>query len=147
MGADPRPGDACATRAIDVLLPRSPKAPGLARAAARELCERLTLSDSRCQILLVLVSEVVTNAVKYSDGPRQTGIAFRAAEIEGGAVRIEVHDDGTGFQPQPRDPSKADGGWGLHLIEQESRSWGVETSAGTRVWFELGEAADASDPD
>jgi anti-sigma regulatory factor (Ser/Thr protein kinase) len=140
MGADSRPGDASATQRIDVLLPRSAEAPALARAAAKELCERLPLSDSRCQILLVLVSEVVTNAVKYSDGAREAGIAFRAAEIDGGAVRIDVQDGGTGFQPQPRDPSKADGGWGLHLVDQESRSWGVDASAGTRVWFELGDA-------
>jgi anti-sigma regulatory factor (Ser/Thr protein kinase) len=140
MGADPRPGDVSATQTIEVLLPRSAEAPALARAATKELCERLPLSDNRRQILLVLVSEVVTNAVKYSDGAREAGIAFRAAEIGGGAVRIDVHDGGTGFQPQPRDPSKADGGWGLHLVDQESRSWGVDTSAGTRVWFELGDA-------
>jgi serine/threonine-protein kinase RsbW len=138
MGADPRPSDASATQAINVLLPRSAAAPALARAATRELCERLPLSDNRRQILLVLVSEVVTNAVKYSDGGRDGGIAFRAAEMEGGAVRIDVHDGGTGFRPQPRDPSKPDGGWGLYLVDQESRSWGVDTSAGTRVWFELG---------
>jgi anti-sigma regulatory factor (Ser/Thr protein kinase) len=119
------------------LLPRSAEAPALARAATRELCERLPLSDSRCQILLVLVSEVVTNAVKYSDRAHEGGITFRAAEIGGGAVRIDVHDGGTGFQPQPRDPSKPDGGWGLYLVDQESRSWGVEAAAGTRVWFEL----------
>jgi anti-sigma regulatory factor (Ser/Thr protein kinase) len=139
MGADPRPSDASATQAIDVLLPRSAEAPGLARAATRELCERLVLSDGRRQILLVLVSEVVTNAVKYSDGARDAKIGFRAAEVRGGAVRIDVHDGGTGFQPQPRNPSKPDGGWGLYLVDQESRSWGVDASAGTRVWFELGD--------
>jgi anti-sigma regulatory factor (Ser/Thr protein kinase) len=139
MEADRRPSDATATQAIEVLLPRSTEAPALARAATKELCERLPLSDSRCQILLVLISEVVTNAVKYSDGARKAGIAFRATEIGGGAVRVEVQDGGTGFQPQPRDPSKADGGWGLYLVDQESRSWGVEASEGTRVWFELGE--------
>jgi anti-sigma regulatory factor (Ser/Thr protein kinase) len=138
MEAGRRSGDARATQAIGVLLPRSTEAPALARAATKELCKRLPLSDSRCQILLVLVSEVVTNAVKYSDGAGETGITFRATEIGGGAVRIEVQDGGTGFQPQPRDPSKADGGWGLHLVDQESRSWGVDASAGTRVWFELG---------
>jgi anti-sigma regulatory factor (Ser/Thr protein kinase) len=140
MGADPRPSDATATQAIDLSLPRTAEAPMLARAATRKLCERLPLSDSRCQILLVLVSEVVTNAVKYSDGARDAGIAFRAAEMGDGAVRIDVYDGGTGFQPQPRDPSAADRGWGLYLVDRESQSWGVDASAGTRVWFELGDA-------
>jgi serine/threonine-protein kinase RsbW len=140
MGADPRPSNASSRQTIDVLLPRSAEAPALARAATKELCGRLPLSDGRCQILLVLVSEVVTNAIKYSNGERDAKIALRAAEIEGGAVRIDVHDGGTGFQPRPRDPSKPDGGWGLYLVDQESRSWGVDASAGTRVWFELGEA-------
>jgi signal transduction histidine kinase len=85
----------------------------------------------------VLVSEVITNAVKYSDGARGAGIAFRAAEIGSGAVRVDVHDGGTGFQPQPRDPAQPDGGWGLYLVDRESRSWGVDASSGTRVWFEL----------
>lgn len=138
MGADRRPGDATATQAIDLSLPRTAEAPGLARAAARKLCERLPLSDSCCQTLLVLVSEVVTNAVKYSDGAPDMGIAFRAAELGSGAVRIDVHDGGTGFHPQPRDPSRPDGGWGLYLVDQGSRRWGIDASAGTRVWFELG---------
>lgn len=108
----------------------------MARAATRDLCERLALSGGRCQTLLVLVSEIVTNAVRHSDGPREADISFRAAQAGERAVRIDVNDGGSGFEPIPRDPSIADRGWGLFLVERESRRWGVDASRGTRVWFE-----------
>jgi anti-sigma regulatory factor (Ser/Thr protein kinase) len=121
--------------ASDLSLPRSPQAPRIAREATRELCERLELSGSRCQTLLVLVSEIVTNAVRHSDGPRDEEIAFRAEQIGPAVVRVDVVDGGSGFEPTPRDPSRPDGGWGLYLVDRESQSWGVEASSGTRVWF------------
>lgn len=140
MRADRGAGKSSTGHAIDVSLPRTAEAPGLARAVTRQLCERLAISGSRCQTLLVLVSEVVTNAVKHSDGPREARIAFRAAATAEGAVRVDVEDGGSGFEPAPRDPSAVDRGWGLYLVDRESRSWGVEAAGGTRVWFEMATA-------
>ena len=31
----------------------------------------------------------------------------------------------------------ADGGWGLHLVDQVAQRWGVHEGS-THVWFELG---------
>jgi anti-sigma regulatory factor (Ser/Thr protein kinase) len=123
------------TPAIDLPLPRSVQAPGIARSATRELCERLELSGGRCQTLLVLVSEIVTNAVRHSDGPHDADIAFHAALEGSGAVRVEVNDGGSGFRPVPRDPAKPEGGWGLFLVDRESSAWGVDSRRGTSVWF------------
>ena len=53
-------------------------------------------------------------------------------------VRVEVADDGGGFEHAPRshesDPAS---GWGLYLVEQVADRWGLDHDAGGRVWFEL----------
>jgi len=61
-----------------------------------------------------------------------------AMRVAGRTIRIEVHDGGTGFTPagHPK-PRGADGGYGLYLVERLASRWGVDTRAGTRVWFEL----------
>lgn len=143
MHADGETGRRHATAAaIDLSLPRAAGAPGMARAATRELCDQLGVDDGRGQTLLVLVSEVVTNAVKHSDGPPDTAISFRAAQVSPQAVRVDVMDGGSGFRPMPRDPSRPDGGWGLYLVDRESEGWGVDSSRGTRVWFVFRMAAE-----
>jgi hypothetical protein len=52
-------------------------------------------------------------------------------------VRVEVIDSGSGFAPEPRDPARATGGFGLFLVDTQAARWGVDREGGTRVWFEL----------
>jgi anti-sigma regulatory factor (Ser/Thr protein kinase) len=82
----------------------------------------------------LLLSEVVTNAVRHGEGDR-VRILIDAAQD--GELRCEVMDEGHGFVPKARDkPSMVEGGWGLHLVETLSRRWGVREGS-THVWFEL----------
>ena len=88
----------------------------------------------------LLISEVVSNAVKHGDGPV---VRVLLDGVQGGELRCEVTDEGHGFVPKARDkPSTALGGWGLHLVETLSRRWGVREGS-THVWFELAAAPDA----
>jgi signal transduction histidine kinase len=88
----------------------------------------------------LLISEVVSNAVKHGDGPV---VRVLLDGVQGGELRCEVTDEGHGFVPKARDkPSTAEGGWGLHLVETLSRRWGVREGS-THVWFELAAAPDA----
>jgi anti-sigma regulatory factor (Ser/Thr protein kinase) len=130
---------------IELELPRGPEAPSLARAATREFCDKLEVSDGSCQTIVLLVSETVTNAVKHSTAPNDAGIQFRLQERPGGAVKVEVNDGGSGFEPAPREQSQADRGWGLYLVAKESLRWGVESDSGTLVWFEVAASARRSD--
>jgi anti-sigma regulatory factor (Ser/Thr protein kinase) len=117
---------------VIVDLPRTPRAPGQARAVLDDLSG---LDPSRVADAKLLVSELVTNSVKYG-GDGQVRLVVRSEDS--GRLRIEVVDHGSGFVPQPRDrPSTEVGGWGLHLVESLTDRWGVHEGS-THVWFEMG---------
>lgn len=128
-------------RALCISLEQTPRAPGLARAAVTGFSDGHEIPPARVATLLLLVSEVVTNAVIHSSAPAPTEILLRARMVDSGAVRVEVTDGGEGFLPVPRDPDHPGGGYGLYLVEQEARAWGVDREGGTRVWFELASTA------
>jgi signal transduction histidine kinase len=51
-------------------------------------------------------------------------------------VRVEVCDDGPGFEPVERPPG-VNGGFGMVLLRSLADRWGVAIDDGTCVWFEL----------
>jgi serine/threonine-protein kinase RsbW len=117
-------------------LKRSVRAPAIARAAISEQLEEFGVDGSYGQTVVLLVSEVVSNAVRHSSGPEEAPIAF-AASIGPNGVRVAVTDAGVGFTPRRRDPAQLSDGYGLYLLEKAATSWGVEDIDGTTVWFEL----------
>jgi anti-sigma regulatory factor (Ser/Thr protein kinase) len=112
------------------------EAPSLARAAIAGFSEDREMGERTLATLTLLVSEVVTNAVIHPDVEPPADIQLRA-RIADGVIRVEVTDEGSGFEPTPRDPTRPDRGYGLYLLEQQAMRWGVEQRAGTTVWFEL----------
>ena len=120
---------------IELQLDSGPTAASEARAALAVLdgkADANVLEDVK-----LLLSEVVTNAVRHSASPRDAKIGL-AVSLLGDAVRAEVIDAGHGFEPVPRGtPRDAVGGWGLHLVDRIARRWGVDTGTPARVWFEL----------
>jgi anti-sigma regulatory factor (Ser/Thr protein kinase) len=133
-GESSRSADA---RALRISLEHTPNAPSLARAAIAGFSEGTDIAPTRRATLLLLVSEVVTNAVIHSGAPAHAEITLSARVTDSGAMRVEVIDAGDGFTPMARDPSRPGGGYGLYLVEREARTWGVDREGGTRVWFEL----------
>jgi anti-sigma regulatory factor (Ser/Thr protein kinase) len=116
---------------LSVELPRTAEAPFLARRALADLDGRLdpdVLPDVR-----LLVSELVTNSVKYGgDGPVRLEVSASDEH-----VRAEIIDQGVGFTPVKRnDDLDRVGGWGLHLTQRLTTDWGTYEGS-THVWFEI----------
>lgn len=104
---------------------------GQARRLARRALSRWGLDELTDQLEL-LVSEVVTNAVRYAERP----ITLRLLRTD--VLRCEVGDDVPQL-PRLRQARPSDeGGRGLYLVNRMARRWGAtRLSMGKVVWFEL----------
>jgi two-component sensor histidine kinase len=78
------------------------------------------------------VSELVTNSVRHAGLGPGDRITVRLW-IDNDSVRAQVAHPGSGFVPPDRV-----GGWGLRLVEELARQWGIDGSpTETVVWFEI----------
>lgn len=104
---------------------------------ARDLAERALAEWSLEQLaftVCLVVSELVTNAVRYSDGD----IGLRLI-LDGPVLVCEVTDDSS-TAPHLRYAEEVDeGGRGLYLTWQVSRRWGTRPEPrGKTIWAEIG---------
>jgi anti-sigma regulatory factor (Ser/Thr protein kinase) len=122
--------------ALALDLQRDAGAPARARAAVTDWSQRQEVAPTQLQMLVLLVSEVVSNAVLHSKAPNDAAISLRAT-LEGEAIRVSVSDAGEGFTPKRRDPGRITDGYGLFLLDKIASRWGVDAKGATSVWFEL----------
>ena len=97
------------------------------------------LPERRMRDVRLLVSEVVTNAVRHAGLAHGDPIRLLIA-TDDGVLRVEVHDRGAGFRPRVAEPEPdpEDGsGWGLFLVDELADEWGIESGSQNCVWFEL----------
>ncbi|MFJ8825775.1 ATP-binding protein [Streptomyces sp. NPDC102467] len=90
--------------------------------------------------VLLVVSELVTNACLHAEGPDELVVS-----LDNKVLRIEVADHGAG-QPAPRTPHRAGrpGGHGMFIVQRLCLDWGVVRTpdvTGKTVWAELGAPA------
>ncbi|MFF1507449.1 SpoIIE family protein phosphatase [Streptomyces sp. NPDC058326] len=106
-------------------------APGRARRLARRALARWDLEELTDSVEL-LISEVVTNAVRYAERP----VTLRLLRTD--VLRCEVGDDSPQLPRQRRARDTDEGGRGLFLVNRLARRWGAtRLSGGKVVWFEL----------
>ena len=92
-----------------------------------ELLGPETLED-----VLLVVSELMTNAVRYGEG----GVQLRLA-VKKDCVMGQVTDEGSWFDRGPRqgDPARV-GGHGLRIVGHVAERWGIGDDE-TNVWFHI----------
>lgn len=114
----------------------TPRAPGAARAFATAALGDLlavTVPAELCSDLELVVSELVTNAVRAGSPTVLVSLG-----LERSRVVVRVRDDAAGW-PEPRAASAEDpGGRGLPLVGALCATWGVRAAeSGKVVWAEL----------
>jgi anti-sigma regulatory factor (Ser/Thr protein kinase) len=96
-------------------------------------CFEGMLGAEKLDDVLLVVSELVTNAVLHGDGDIDIRLTCDA-----GVVRGAVSDEGHGFDGRPRKPDpRRIGGHGLHIVGRVADQWGLAQGT-TSVWFEIG---------
>jgi anti-sigma regulatory factor (Ser/Thr protein kinase) len=118
-------------------LPPGLDAPGVSRRLVADWLAPV-LTESALATSRLLVSEIVTNAVRHGRGT----ITLRAWLFED-RLLVAVIDEGGGFEPEARErdtKQRGPGGWGLRIVDAESSRWGIYPGA-AHVWFELERSA------
>ena len=139
VGVEPRPTSGVSgAQTVETVVRRwgaDPRAVGRARHDLRGYLLAWGLVELADAAELVL-SELVTNALRHADVPPDRLVETRWSRLPGG-LRIEVYD----ADPSPpvrSDPAgEAEGGRGLPLVDAVTRGrWGVD-GVGKTVWAEI----------
>ncbi|MEU6281347.1 SpoIIE family protein phosphatase [Streptomyces sp. NPDC047028] len=114
-------------------LPARDDAADRARTLVAALLRRWHTRDDTRDSVLLLVSELVTNAVRFAEGP----ITVRLIR-SGHGLLCEVADTGNGRPRLGRGGLLDDHGRGLHVVHRLTTRWGVRwTDTGKVVWAEV----------
>jgi anti-sigma regulatory factor (Ser/Thr protein kinase) len=93
------------------------------------------VGDELLASLELLTTELVSNAVRHGGAGDGETVVLHLA-IAPRCLRIEVCDDGRGFEPGRPTPY-GEGGYGLFIVSEVSSRWGVSREDSTCAWFEL----------
>jgi anti-sigma regulatory factor (Ser/Thr protein kinase) len=115
-------------------LPAVLSSPRLARAFVRETVADWHLSADQSDDVLLVVDELVTNAVVHGGGP--IGLSL---DLIDQTVRIEVADSSSQMPAQRQASTTRDGGRGIALVAAIAAAWGAlpNGSGGKSVWAEI----------
>jgi anti-sigma regulatory factor (Ser/Thr protein kinase) len=115
-----------------------PARPMAGSAVRRALLAGKALPRSVRDDVLLLLTELVSNAVRHAEAG-----ADRAVRVElrqrARTVEVAVFDEGNGFTAEaPRVKRDESGGWGLFLVDRIADRWAImPTASGTCAWFEI----------
>lgn len=113
-----------------------------ARHAVRDTLRKWQIDTAVGDVTVLLVSELVTNSLRYASGPIGVRLVHLQSDADDTARRpallVEVSD------PLPDPPTERpagpddEGGRGLQLVACSARRWGTRKGrTGKTVWFEL----------
>ncbi|MCM2389120.1 ATP-binding protein [Streptomyces albipurpureus] len=109
-----------------------------ARHVVRDTLRTWGLDPGVRDVTVLLVSELVTNSLRYASGPIGVRLIHREPTESAPFLLVEVSD------PLPDPPTERaaspddEGGRGLQLVARSTRRWGTRRDTGGKtVWFEL----------
>ncbi|MFD5558062.1 ATP-binding protein [Streptomyces sp. NPDC127068] len=119
----------------EVLLPSLPESAAQARRLAQVVVlQRWALSEKLTEDAVLLVSELVGNAVRHT-GARRFGLRLLRRR---GWIRVEVRDPSRGLPCLMPVRALDVSGRGLFLVDKLSDRWGVDLlPRGKTTWFEM----------
>ncbi|MFJ4774210.1 ATP-binding protein [Streptomyces uncialis] len=121
-----------------LLLPKDAKSPRIARkfARSRVVEDAPGASDEHLDTVTLLVSELVTNAVRY--GSRPGDAVHVVIDADESRTRVEVMDHSRRRPRRRRNAEPGTRGRGLLLLDVLSARWGVDVRPlGKAVWAEV----------
>jgi anti-sigma regulatory factor (Ser/Thr protein kinase) len=117
-----------------IRLPPEPWSVAAARGFAAGLCRQWHVRA--VDNVTILVGETVTNAVVHAG----TNLAVLLYLIDGGQLHGEVIDHSDQWPNHDGPDVRAQGGYGLRLVDALAGDWGVESRVGGKaVWFKVGQ--------
>lgn len=118
-----------------------PSGPSLARRFVAATLRAWQEQPELIETAVLLVSELVTNAVRAVDTARAARVEL-ALRRQSGRVIIEVYDNGSGLPVLARIKPDAENGRGLLLVQALSKEWGHQrrASGGKTVFCVLDES-------
>ena len=91
-------------------------------------------SESTVEAVVLVVSELVTNAVLHARSP----VSVEVRRCSRGGVHVEVSDSSSATPVRTPPSDTALSGRGVALVEAVSTRWGVRSrTSGKTVWFEV----------
>jgi anti-sigma regulatory factor (Ser/Thr protein kinase) len=131
-------------RGCRVRLATGPAAPAEARRRVRDAIRSWQVPVD-LDAALLLVSELVTNAIRHEAGQEAQPVMLAIASSRG-RLRVDVYDTSRSLPAVAEVPADAETGRGLLLVETLSDEWGFyRTPAGKAVYFTLAFEPDKAD--
>lgn len=119
---------------VRTMLTPHPTSVGAARRFVRDVLMSRQVADDVVDMVELLTSEVVTNAIIHGrSGPQL------AVEIRDGVVRVAVRDLSPNLPVRQAGRLDDVSGRGVVIVEELASAWGVERegNGSKRVWFEV----------
>ena len=130
---EPPAGHEHRVRVVDVTVVAAPASVREVRELVRSELAADDVDEDRADLVTLLTSELVTNAIRYASSER-IGVRLQL----GASIEVAVHDDDA-RTPQVRTPALLDvRGRGLVLVTGLAQAWGIRAStAGKWGWFRV----------
>jgi anti-sigma regulatory factor (Ser/Thr protein kinase) len=124
-------------QSLEFHLPHAAESPALARRLVEEQLTPL-LPEPKQDTLLLLVSELVANAVRHAE-PLPDGTVGLQIERSEDSVRVAVTDGGKHLVPDGLAfHTEENGHFGLFFVDRYADRWGFSLDGVKGVWFVMG---------